>query len=75
MESPFTAYAFFKFPFRLQIAQAVLIIIHYVEMNRNTSYATDSFLWYFHSNKSTQPLSDPSTYLLQLIARDNTAVF
>ena len=44
MESPVKAYTFFKFPFRLQIAQAVLIIIHYVEMNINTSYATDSFL-------------------------------
>ena len=43
-ESPFKAYTFFNFPFPLLIAQAVLIMIHYVEMDRNTSHATDSFL-------------------------------
>ena len=53
-----------NFPFRLQllIAQAMLIIIHYVEMDTNTSYGTDFIFVGFSFKKSTQLLFQAHLY-------------
>ena len=67
-KSPFKAYTFFNYSFRLLIAQAVLIIIPNVESRQKYKLWHRFIFVGFSFKKSTQPLSVPSTSILQLIA-------